>query len=254
MEDKKRLLIEYFNSISDENVKKFMEQCIETIPEYWFNVAASSTGKYHPNYATGEGGLMRHTIALLRFFDRLMRNDLFGKQYTQREMDLLRVACLMHDSRKSGTDEEYARNKYTKFNHPLLAAEVIRNIETEYITEDEKELIANAIEAHMGQWNVDTYGKSGITLPTPSNKYQKILHIVDYLSAQKGVELIFDGVDNSQRIDETKEKETVDSYVFRFGKYKGIKLTDVVKEHPDYIEWAKSNVDSEPLKGLLAQL
>ena len=55
MEDKKKILKEYFDSVQDENVKKFMEQCIETIPEYWFVVPASSTGKYHPNYALGEG-------------------------------------------------------------------------------------------------------------------------------------------------------------------------------------------------------
>ena len=110
MEDKKKILKEYFDSVQDENVKKFMEQCVETIPEYWFFAPASSTGKYHPNYALGEGGLMRHTIALLRFFNRLVRNNMYGSVFTDREMDLLRVACLMHDTRKSGTDEEFAVN------------------------------------------------------------------------------------------------------------------------------------------------
>ena len=47
MENKKELLKEYFDSVQDESVKKFMEQCIETIPEYWFVVPASSTGKHH---------------------------------------------------------------------------------------------------------------------------------------------------------------------------------------------------------------
>ena len=79
--DRKYLLSEYLNSVQNENVKKFMEQCIETIPNYWFQVPASSTGKYHPNYALGYGGLMRHTIALLRFFERLVRNDIFSKKF-----------------------------------------------------------------------------------------------------------------------------------------------------------------------------
>lgn len=256
MEDKKELLKEYFDSVQDESVKKFMEQCIETIPEYWFVVPASSTGKHHPNYALGEGGLMRHTIALLRFFNRLMRNNMYGRVFTDREMDLLRVACLMHDTRKSGSDEEFAVNKYTKFNHPILAADTVRSINTEYITDEEKELIANAIESHMGQWNTNTYGKSDVTLPLPTNKYQKIVHLVDYLAAQKGVEVLFDGFtpENNNKSENINANATVDTYVFTFGKYKGLKLTEVNEKHPDYIEWAKKTIDHEPLKSLLKQL
>lgn len=252
MEKKKEILKEYFNSIQDENVKKFMEQCIETIPEYWFSVPASSTGKYHPNFALGSGGLMRHTIALLRFFDRLVRNTMYGSPFTNREMDLLRVACLMHDSRKSGSDEDFAKSKYTKFDHPMLAANVVRSIETEYITDEEKEIIANAIESHMGQWNIDTYGKSGIELPLPTNKYQKIVHLVDYLAASKGIEVLFEGYIPEKTVNESvNTNATVDTYVFPFGKYKGMKLTEVKEQYPDYIEWAKNNIDGEPLKSLL---
>ena len=254
MENKKELLKEYFDSIQDENVKKFMEQCIETIPEYWYTVPASSTGKYHPNYALGNGGLMRHTIALLRFFNRLVRNTMYGSPFTNREMDLLRVACLMHDSRKSGSDEDFAISKYTKFDHPILAANVVRSIETEYITVEEKEMIANAIESHMGQWNVDTYGKSKVELPLPTNKYQKIVHLVDYLAAQKGVEVMFDGFKPETTVNESVDNATVDTYVFTFGKYKGMKLTDVNEKFPDYIDWAKKNIDHEPLMSLLKNL
>lgn len=251
MENRKDLLKEYFTSVQDEEVKKFMEQCIETMPEYWFHVGASSTGKYHPDYACGEGGLMRHTIALLRFFDRLMRNDIYGNEFTEREKDLLRVACLMHDSRKSGKQEEYEANKYTKHDHPILAADVIRSIETSYVTDDEKELIANAIESHMGQWN--TNKNSSVVLPTPDNKYQKIVHLCDYLAAQKGVEVQFDGFTPEPRVVNTKTC-TVETYVFPFGKYKGMKLTEVNERYPDYIDWAKKNIDHEPLMSLLKQI
>ena len=37
---------------------------LETVePEYFWYVPASSTGKYHPDFAQGEGGLIRHTKA-----------------------------------------------------------------------------------------------------------------------------------------------------------------------------------------------
>jgi hypothetical protein len=257
MEEKKELLKEYFDAVQNENVKKFMEQCVKTIPNYWFKVPASSTGKYHPNYALGNGGLMRHTIALLRFFERLVSNDLYGKSFTNKEKDLLRVACLMHDSRKSGSDEDFAKSKYTKFNHPLLAAEVIRSIKTKYISDKDKELIASVVETHMGQWNVDSSKRCKVILPTPKNKYQKIIHLVDYLAATKGCELIFDNIASTKQLNETKESienATVETYIFPFGKFQGMKLTEVNEQHPWYIEWAKHNIDREPLKTLLMQL
>jgi uncharacterized protein (DUF3820 family) len=257
MEDRKELLKEYFDAVQNKEVKRFMEQCIDTIPDYWFNVPASSTGKYHPNYALGNGGLMRHTIAMLRFFERLVRNDLYGKSFTKKELDLLRVACLMHDSRKSGSDEDFKKLKYTRFDHPILAADVVRSIKTKFISDKEKEIIATAIESHMGQWNIDTSKRCKTVLPLPKNKYQKIVHLVDYLAAMKGCEITFDKNCKSSRLNENKESNdstTVDTYVFPFGKYVGTKLVDVKKEHPDYIVWAKKNIESEPLKTLLTHL
>ena len=48
MEDKKELLKEYFDSVQDESVKKFMEQCIETIPEYKRNQMPECGYPTHP--------------------------------------------------------------------------------------------------------------------------------------------------------------------------------------------------------------
>ena len=39
---------------------------IGLLPDYFFRVAASSTGKYHPAFSLGEGGLLRHTKAAVR--------------------------------------------------------------------------------------------------------------------------------------------------------------------------------------------
>ena len=41
---------------------------------------------------------------------------------------------------------------------------------------------------------------------------------------------------------------------FPFGKYKGMKLTEVNEKYPDYIDWAKKNIDHEPLISLLKQI
>ena len=44
--------------------KKYIDNLkimIELLPDYFFNVPASSTGKYHPEFSLGDGGLVRHT-------------------------------------------------------------------------------------------------------------------------------------------------------------------------------------------------
>ena len=102
------------DAFENEDIKQFAESCIDTIPEYFWHVGASSTGKYHPSYALGELGLARHTCALVRFLNHMLSIDCIKNEFSSRERDLMRVAGIMHDSMKSGTDEDYARSKYTK--------------------------------------------------------------------------------------------------------------------------------------------
>ena len=55
-----------------DDIRKFAEVLIDNAPDYFFHVAASSTGKYHPKYALNDGGLMRHTKAVVRFYNHLI--------------------------------------------------------------------------------------------------------------------------------------------------------------------------------------
>lgn len=231
-------------SFENEDIKNFAVECIETIPDYFWDVGASSTGKYHPQYALGDLGLARHTCALVRILNHIMNVRCFGERFSSRERDLMRVAGIMHDSRKSGDDKDYAKSKYTKFNHPILAADEVRSL-IGFISEDELEIIATTIESHMGEWNTDR--KSSVILPMPTNKYQKMLHLADYLASRKDIEILFD---------EYVAPETPDikDYVLSFGKHKGEKLIDVAESDPSYIEWAKENMNKEPVRSLLKKL
>lgn len=244
--EKAKIFDPILNTIENEDIRYFAEQCIETIPNYFWWVGASSTGKYHPQYALGELGLARHTCALVRFLNYILNVDCFGNKFTSREKDLMRVAGMMHDTRKSGDDEAYAKNKYTKFDHPLLAANEVRTL-IGFIPDDELELVASMIESHMGQWNTDR--RSNIVLPLPVNKYQKMIHLADYLASRKDIEVLFDGFETPK-----KEIPPIDEYILTFGKHKGEKLIDVAKSDPDYIGWAKENMTREPVKSLLAQM
>lgn len=233
------------DTFENEDIKKFTESCIDTIPSYFWEVGASSTGKYHPAYALGKLGLARHTCALVRFLNHMLSIDCIKNDFSSRERDLMRVAGIMHDSMKSGTDEDYARSKYTKFEHPILAANNIRKMSG--LPDDEIELIATTIESHMGQWATDKRSKT--VLPTPENKYQKLVHLADYLASRKDIEVLFD-----EEFRKKEEIPDINTYIIPFGKYKGKTLPEIKEFDPGYISWAKENMTREPVKTLLAQM
>ena len=60
-EDKINLFINEINDIQDENLRAFATELIANADDYFFTVPASSSGKYHPPFDLGDGGLVRHT-------------------------------------------------------------------------------------------------------------------------------------------------------------------------------------------------
>lgn len=240
---------EIIDSIENEDIRQFIKnQCFPVIPLYVAHAPASSSGKYHPKYALGDGGLVRHTVAVVRFLNHFFEIECIRNQFTSRERDLLRVAGLMHDSRKSGSQEDYEKNKYTKFDHPLLAANVIRTLEG--LPKEEIGLIAHAVESHMGQWNTDKRNPD-VVLPKPKDKYQIFLHLADYLASRKDIELLFD---NEIPVSEPEPLPDINTWKFDFGKYAGKTIPEVKAENPGYIHWAKENMNKEPARSLLQQI
>ena len=74
--------------IKDEKIRNSLILILEELPDYWFSVPASSTGKYHPKYALGEGGLLRHSKAAMKIGFELLENPTIGDKYTSHEKDL----------------------------------------------------------------------------------------------------------------------------------------------------------------------
>ena len=244
--EKSKIFDSLLDTFENPDIKAFAKTCINTIPNYFWDVGASSTGKYHPKYALGDLGLARHTCAVVRFLNHILSVDCYRNDFTSRERDLLRVAGIMHDSRKSGNDSEFTRNKYTRFDHPIQAADVVRS-QKGLLPESEIALVADTIESHMGQRNKDW--RSGTVLPLPETKYQKILHLADYLASRKDIEILFQGYQKSEN-----QSVQTEEYIFNFGKHNGEKLSDVIKNDPGYIVWAKENITREPVRSVLAQL
>ena len=103
------------NTFENDDIKNFAIVLLDNLPEYIWRVPASSTGKYHPAYSLGEGGLMRHQVAVVRFLNFFLELEQYGSGMTSRERDLMRTAALIHDGMKSGTQDDYNKSKYTKF-------------------------------------------------------------------------------------------------------------------------------------------
>ena len=71
--NKLKLLDKEITYIQNERIRESLKIIIEMIPDYFFTEAASSTGKYHPEFSQGEGGLLRHTKAAVKVANTLLR-------------------------------------------------------------------------------------------------------------------------------------------------------------------------------------
>ncbi len=189
--EKKKLFENEINYIKDDDIKKSLEVMIEKLPDYFFSVEASSTGKYHPKYALGEGGLLRHTKAAVRLAYELLSDPIIGDKYTSRERDLMIMGLVLHDGLKLGEVKE----RYTRFDHPLLMANYIeKNKEDLFLKDEDISFLKDVISSHMGPWTTDYNGND--ILPKPKTKYQNFVHMCDYLASRKAILFEFDSDNN----------------------------------------------------------
>ena len=181
--NKVEMLKTELNYIRSDRIRRSAEAFVNMLPDYFFTTAASSTGKYHPDFASGEGGLLRHSKVAAYILNEIIHFFKI-KQY----FDMLRFAILVHDGFKHGVKEE----QYTKHEHPLICATCIRAAKDKMeLTDDEVEYVATAIESHMGEWNKSNY--SNIELALPTSEAQKLVHLADLLSSKKILDVKFDG-------------------------------------------------------------
>lgn len=184
-------------SIGFKDLRIFAEWSLGMLPDYFYQVAASSSGKYHPSYAQGEEGLVRHTQAAVRIANELFNCDTIHS-FDKQDKDIVRVALLLHDGVKHGIEG----SSHTVSTHPL---EVVKYLEDKYYEVDEDTLpgevidvmesglwdvIRDCIKSHMGQWNTDFKTKEEI-LPKPISEKERFVHLCDYSASRKLLEVNF---------------------------------------------------------------
>ena len=185
-----------FQLINNLQVRKFVQWVTRNAPDYFFEIPASSTGKYHPKYSLREGGLLRHTLGAIVFANHLF--PLYD--FNQLEQDLIIASLMIHDMAKNGIKIENGKavqeSNYTVAKHPLIICDYVEYL---YKNSDEVDdgiiyifkegywdIIKRNVQSHMGQWNKDFKTKEEI-LPKPSSSTEVFVHLCDYLASRKNL-------------------------------------------------------------------
>lgn len=147
--------------IKNKNVREFTKEALLYARDEFFWIPASSSGQYHPSYALGVGGLLRHTKACL-----VIAQELFNLHPMKKiQQDYIISALVLHDIEKPSKT------------HPVEVKLRLEPLRDKYPKVFDK--VIPLIESHMGQW--DQFGK----LPRPANKLQDFVHMCDYLASRK---------------------------------------------------------------------
>ena len=155
-------------------VKSYLE---ESVPEYFWEIGASSSGKFHPAFSQGKGGLVRHTKAVVMFAEELLRMSSYAFMRDEYK-DYVIAACIVHDTAKYGA-KEYDKAEYK--NHAPAAAVAF---DTWCISLDYNcsEFLLNAIASHMGQWSTDRDDR-------PFTNIDRCVHMADYMASRPFIDI-----------------------------------------------------------------
>ena len=190
-EEKIEMFDKELNYIKNDRYKESAKVLVSLLPDYFFSVAASSTGKYHPSFSLNEGGLLRHTKSAVRIAVEMYNDESITGGYTNNEKDLMIIALMLHDGLKHGIP----MGKYTCFDHAILAANFVEdNKDKTEFNDKEINFLTGVMKCHMGPWNTNSY--SDVVLPKPITSHQRFVHMCDYLSSRKFLDIKFDENNN----------------------------------------------------------
>ena len=174
-EERKLNLDEELAQIQNPSIRLFVTKALEHVPEYFWHVPASASGRFHPLDTLGDGGLVLHTKRVVYLATEVAKVFKIEGE----KLDVLRAAAILHDSFKNGLVDE----DHTEEDHPLIVRHQLKDLasETPYFEE-----IMNAIECHQGLWGPQP-------LRMPKNPLEWSLHIADFIASRTAVYLYFSG-------------------------------------------------------------
>jgi hypothetical protein len=151
----------------------------ERTPAYFWTDGASASGKFHPKFSHGIGGLVRHTKAVVLFAEELLRMSSYAYMRAEYK-DYVIAACLLHDTVKYGMGEEIDKSAYA--DHGKNAAREFDHFACHYCHYRPSEFLLNAITAHMGQWTTDREDR-------PFTSVDRCVHMADYMASRSFIDI-----------------------------------------------------------------
>lgn len=168
-------LDEELAAIQEPSIKQFVAKAMEKVPDYFWHVPASASGRFHPLDTLGDCGLVLHTKRVVYLVMEIAKVfKLEGEK-----LDVLRAAAILHDSFKNGLKNE----GHTEEDHPLIVRYQLKDLAKETERFDE---IMDAIECHQGLWGPQP-------LRMPKSPLEWALHIADFVASRTAVYLYFSG-------------------------------------------------------------
>ncbi len=166
---------EYIDKIKDPEIKRNVSNAFKKLPNYFHTMPASSTGKYHPKFSLGKGGLVRHTKCAL---DIALSLFVITNSLEEKDRDIIIGSLILHDGIKYGLNG----SKYTVKKHDDIMADWLEKFWID-CTFEGKGKIMSCIRSHMGQW---------ATTLKPKTKLQRFVHFCDYLASKKFFDKYYD--------------------------------------------------------------
>lgn len=165
--------------IDDPDISSFVSKTLDTeVNPCHAWKPASSTGKYHPKFALGDGGLIRHIKVVTQNVIEFVR----ATPPLQAEKDTLVAAAVLHDMWKYPAGRD---NEFTAFDHPKLGGG--------YCIEHGFPEIGRLIKAHQGIWTTNR-NMPGFENEQPRKFDEWVLHYADLLASRKYLDVQFDDI------------------------------------------------------------
>ena len=164
--------------IQNEDYRMFIKSYLDNyVPDYFWEIGASSSGKYHPQFSQGKGGLVRHTKAVVMFAEELLRMSSY-MYMSEEHKDYVMRACIVHDTCKYGMSEY---NKELYKDHAKNASALVNEAWYDYFGINASEFFLSAIRCHMGQWSERE--------DRPFTSIDRCVHMADYVSSRNFIDI-----------------------------------------------------------------
>ena len=168
--------------IKSESLRKVVHDYMmdeDYVPDYFWTDGASASGKFHPKFSHGVGGLVRHTKAVVMFAEELLRMSSYA--YMREEYkDYVIAACIIHDTVKYGWDKEIDKSAYA--DHASNAAKSFEEYCENYTDYIPHYLLLQAVCSHMGQWSTDREDR-------PFTSVDRCVHMADYMASRNFIDI-----------------------------------------------------------------